>query len=373
MRIGLLLPSIVTSKNYSKNRIFAPLTPAVLLADTLVEKGHQVYFYTSRDVNTKAQVIPGDYHLTDDNVAYYQFRFRESSEKKYTTLEIIKRDFEYDLTLKAYTDALNGKLDIIHSYHDFGAHYFNELTKFPTVYTLHDPLPKDKNTVEYLRFSKFQNHSYVSISDSQRKSLLNLDFIDTVHHGLDLSEYKFNNAPKDYFIYFGRMIEAKGLDTAIQVALQLGVKLYIATSLTPANTSQDFYNTKIKPYVDGVNIKLFDYMERKDLVNLINNARAFIFPLRWQEPFGLTVIESMACGTPVVAYKNGSIPELVDNNKTGFIVDESKGIEGLKDAVLNIAHLNRKDCRKHVEEHFSKEKMTDKYIEAYIKTMGNSL
>ncbi|PIZ64526.1 hypothetical protein COU87_04340 [Candidatus Roizmanbacteria bacterium CG10_big_fil_rev_8_21_14_0_10_39_12] len=370
MRIGLLLPSLLASKKQREGRIFAPLSPAILLADTLVEKGHEVYFYTSGDVQTKAHIIFGDKRLTDSDLKYFQFRDREASEKKFTTIEIIKRDFEYDLTLKAYTDASDGKLDIIHSYHDFGAHYFHELTKFPTVFTLHNPLPQDKSTVEYLRLSKFKNHSYVSISNSQRESILTLNFVDTIYHGLNLEPYTFNNNPENYIVYFGRMIEEKGLDIAIQVALDLKIKLYIATSITPANTSQDFYNTKIKPYIDGENIKIFDYMEKNELVNIIKNAKTFLFPLRWKEPFGLTVIESMACGTPVVAFSNGSMPELIVDGKTGFLVDNSEAINGLKKAIGNINQINRKECREHIEKNFSKERMTNKYIDAYHKTIS---
>jgi UDP:flavonoid glycosyltransferase YjiC (YdhE family) len=185
MRIGLLLPSIFGANRYLKGRIFAPLSPAVALADKLVEKGHEVFFYGSRDVQTKAQIVPGDWELTDSDPFYFLFRNRDPQEQKYSTMEIIKRDFEYDLTMRAYDDAVNKKkLDIIHSYHDFGAHYFNELTHFPTVYTLHDPLPQVKDTIEYHRLSKFPNHNYVSISDSQRKGIVNLNFAGTVYHGL---------------------------------------------------------------------------------------------------------------------------------------------------------------------------------------------
>ena len=372
MRIGLLLPSVAASNAYSKSHIFAPLSLAVILADTLVQKGHEVNVYTSRDVKTIANLIPGDHHLTDDDINFFQLRFREDSEKKYKTYELIKQDFENELTLKAYGDAMNGKLDVIHSYHNFNAHYFNELTKFPTLYTLHDPLPDEKNTIEYLRFSKFANHSYVSISNSQRKGIPKLNFIDTIYHGFDLSEYPFQDKPEDYLVYFGRMIEAKGLDLAIKVAKELDLKLYIATPLSPANTDQDFYINKIKPFIDGKNIKLFGFLKKNELKKLVSNAKAFLFPLRWEEPFGLTVIESMASGTPVVAYANGSMPELIQHGKTGFLVKNEEGIEGLKKAIGNIDQIDRKDCRKHVEENFSKEKMTDRYIEAYIKTIAQS-
>lgn len=180
MKIGILLPSILTSKKYLRKRIFAPHYFVNDLSNAIVKKGHKVFLYTSKDVNTKAHVIGGDTYLTNTAPLYYQMRNREKKDRDITTTEIIKRDFEYHLTMKAYKAALDGKLDIIHA-HDFGAHYFNEVTNFPTVYTLHDPLPIPKNTIEYRRLSKFKHHNYVSISNAQRKGCLKLNFVKTIY------------------------------------------------------------------------------------------------------------------------------------------------------------------------------------------------
>lgn len=383
MKIGLLLPSIYGANRYLKGRIFAPLTPAVALADKLVEKGHSVFFYGSRDIQTKAEVIPGDWNLTDTDPFYYLFRYRDPQEQKYSTLEIIKRDFEYDLTMRAYDDAVNKKkLDIVHAYHDFGAHYFNELTRFPTIYTLHDPLPQVKDTIEYHRLSKFREHNYVSISNSQRKGVVPLNFVDTVYHGLDLKDFEFDNSPEEHLIYFGRVLEDKGADIAIGLALNSKIPLYIATSATRANKSEDFYNTKIAPYVDGKNIVLKGFFEHKEKSDFIKKGKAFIFPLRWEEPFGLTLIESMACGTPVIAYNRGSVSELVRDGVTGYVIEpedsqneskfviKKKGMEGLMEAVKRVGEIDRQACRKHVEDNFTVEKMTENYEKVYRKVLG---
>ena len=385
MRIGLLLPSIYGSSHYLKGRIFAPLTPAVALADKLVEKGHSVFFYGSRDIQTKAEIVSGDWGLTDSNPFYYLFRYRNPQEQKYSTSEIIKRDFEYDLTMRAYDDAVNKKkLDIIHSYHDFGAHYFNELTKFPTVYTLHDPLPQTKDTIEYYRLCKFKRHNYVSISNSQRKGIVNLNFVDTVYHGLNIEDYEFDENPEDHLIYFGRVLEDKGVDIAIDVALNLKIPLHIATSATRANKSEDFYNTKVAPYIDGKNIVSRGFFEGNKKSDFIRKGKAFLFPLRWDEPFGLTMIEAMACGTPVIAYNHGSVSEIVRDGLTGFIVDpddedrpgkgtwviKKQGIEGLIEAVRRIGEIDRKACRKHIEDNFTVEKMVDGYEKVYHKILN---
>ena len=146
MRIGLLIPHIYTSSVF-KDRIFAPLTLGVELANGLVKNGHEVLLYASKDVKTDAKVIPGDSRLSDEYLYYYQFRNRGEHDKEIVGVEARKRDFENDLTLKAYQHAKEGKIDIVHSFHDFLAHYFNDLTYFPTVYTLHDPLPQEKDLI----------------------------------------------------------------------------------------------------------------------------------------------------------------------------------------------------------------------------------
>lgn len=382
MRIGFLLPSIFSSNRYLKDRIFAPLTPALELVDSLVEKGHDVRFYTSRDVKTKAKIIPGDNNLTDKDLQYYLFRYRSEDEQKYSTAEIIKRDFEYGLTLEAYKDAREGKLDIIHSYHDFGAHYFNELTGFPTVYTLHDPLPSQDNTVEYYRFSQFRNHNFVSISNSQREGIINLNFVATVYHGLKLSDFEFSDKPENDLIYFGRIIEDKGTDTAIEIALEAEMPFFIATSMVRANRNQEFYDKKIAPFIDGKKVSLIGYLQGKEKSDFIKKGKAFIFPLRWSEPFGLTLIESMACGTPVIAYNRGSVSEIVRDGLTGFIIEpedskedskwaiKKKGKEGFLEAIKRIGEIDRKNCRKHVEENFTTEKMTEEYEKVYRKILN---
>lgn len=377
MRIGILLPSIFTANQYLKDRIFAPLYPALDLANTLVDRGHEVFFYSSADVQTKAHVVGGDEELIKKTPFYYLFRYREALEQKYSAIEIMKRDFEYGLTMRTYKDALSGKLDIVHSYHDFGAHYFDELTKFPTIYTLHDPMPKTKDTIEYFRLSKFKNHNYVSISNSQRNGVIKINFVATVYHGINLKDYEFNDKPENRLIYFGRILEDKGADLAIEVAKSLKIPIHIATSSIRANRSGEFYDTKIAPQIDGKNVILEGFLAGRLKSDFINKGKAFLFPLRWDEPFGLTMIEAMACGTPVIAYNRGSVSEIVRDGLTGFIIEpedsvldskwiiKKKGMAGLEEAVGRIGEIDRKACRKHVEDNFTVEKMADGYEKVY--------
>lgn len=385
MRIGLLIPSIYTSKKYGEGRIFAPLPLAVDLADRLVTGGHDVFMYTSGDVETTARVVPGNAAMLVSDPQYYQFRYRDPDEAKYTALEILKRDYEYDLTLRAYQDALAGKLDVIHSFHDFGAHYFDELTKIPTIYTLHDPLPQHAGTIEYFRYGRFAHHRYVSISNSQRESVINLNFVGTIYHGIDTGLYDFASSSGDHLIHFGRIMADKGTDMAIEVAKQAGVPITIATSAVRANRSQGFFEEKIAPQIDGVTVREVGFLEGKAKSVYIGSGRAFLFPLAWDEPFGLVMIEAMACGTPVIAYNRGSVSEIVRDGITGFIVDppenhpqqpahrakrgswiiKKPGKEGLLEAISRIGEIDRATCRVHVEEHFSTDQMVAGYEQVY--------
>lgn len=382
MKIGFLLPSIYMSDRFGKGRIFAPGVIGKTLVGGLVKKGHEVFFYTAWGVRSKATVVAGDEALLQRDLFYYLFRNRSEEEKKYTTIEIQKRDFEYALTLKAYQDGLKGRIDIMHSYHDFGAHYFHELTGFPTVYTLHDPMPVDDTTVEYHRLKRFSNHPYVSISNAQRKDFP-INFAGNVYHGINLNDYEFGEGKGNYLIHFGRILEDKGTHVAIEVAKRIGMPLRIASSGIRANTSQQYYEEKVKPSIDGVTVSEVGFQEGEEKLGYIKNAVAFLFPLQWEEPFGLVMVEAMACGTPVIAYNRGSVFEIVRDGLTGFIIEpedstgnsqwiiKKKGADGLVEAVSRIGQIDRKACRRQVEEHFTVEKMVQGYEDVYKKVLSS--
>lgn len=389
MRIGLLLPSLLAAKASLKDRIFAPLYPAVLLADGLVEKGHQVYFYSAPDVETKATVVGGNEAYLSKNLSYYQMRDRDEMKKQYTEIEIKKRDFENALTMQAYQDAKEGKLDIIHSYHDFVAHYFNELTGFPTVYTLHNPLPESTDTIEYERFALFKHHNYVSISSNQQKSVLDMHFSANIYHGTDVDGFTFyEHASDEHLVYMGRLIPDKGAAIALQVAKQLDKPMEVATSPNPSNRNQQYFDFEITPLLDEKRKLVDGMLDTKGKAAFWGKGKAFVFPLQWEEPFGLAITEAMAAGTPVIAYARGSAPELIVDGKTGFLVNESEndkrgnwvvqktGVEGLKEAVEKIYAMSEGEykqlrfaARKHVEQSFSAKKMVEEYENLYKKIL----
>ncbi len=366
-----------------KDMIFAPRELSVLLADGLVEKGHEVFFFTAPGTKTKAAVIEGDDKLIRESYIEEKIRGQNSERFKWASFYNLKRNYELDLTEKCYKMALKGNLDIVHSYHDTLAHFFDELTNFPTVYTLHDPLPTVQRSLAYWLFSKYQNHNYISISNAFRKhSHLQLGFIDTVYHGLNHKLYQFSDKPGSYLAFAGRMVKEKGLDEAIAVSEKTKIALKVATSTMLENQNTFYYNERIKPILDSSLISFVGFMNPQLKSEFFKNAQCLLFPIKWEEPFGMVMIEAMACGTPVVAYNRGSVSEIVRDGKTGFIVNDEgyqgldswiikkQGIQGLIEAVQRIGEIDRAACRKHIEENFTIEKMVKGYEEAYKKILN---
>jgi len=387
MRIGLLLPDILTADSYGKGKIFAPLSLAIDLANGLVQKGHTVYFYTSSDVKSDAMVIGGNDALLKKDIVYERAKNLDETAKKWRTDERIKAEFENELTMKAYQDAIAGKVDIMHSFHNFSAHYFDEITHFPTVYTLHDPLTQTPNTIEYERYSLFAKHKYVSISRHQRKSILSLNFVANIYHGIDLSKYPFVQNGGEDIVFIGRIVPDKGVDIAIQISLAMKKKLSIATS---DNYRQSAYYAKsIAPFEKEEKVVMHGFFPSDaEKAAFLGKAKAFLFPLQWEEPFGLTMIESMAVGTPVIAFARGSVPEIVVDGETGFLVNPSDedirgdflikktGREGMKEAVERLYALSpeeyaamRMASRKRVEEHFTTNHMVSNYESLYQRIL----
>lgn len=391
MRIGLLLPSVFTSHNYGDGMIFAPLPLAIDLANGLVKRGHEVLFYASSDVKTQATIIPGNSLLLDKTTIYKNEKIRDDPAERARVFTIVKRDFENKLTMEAYSDAVNGKIDIIHSFHDVAANYFNEVTKIPTVYTLHDPLPQKEGTIKYERMKMFQHHNYVSISLNQRKSILPLHFVANIYHGLDLANYPFSETPQEHLVSLGRLIPEKGVALAIQVALSCCVSLHNASSTAVLSRDEEYAREHINPYINGQNIVQQGYLRQPEKAAFLGDGKALIFPMQWEEPFGLTMIEAMAVGTPVLVFARGSSPEIVVDGETGFLVNPSDedirgdfiikktGKEGMKEAVERLYGLSPEEytkmryaSRKRVEDHFTAEQMVDNYEVLYQKILNKN-
>jgi len=220
-------------------------------------------------------------------------------------------------------------------------------------------LPIFKEVADVLACYKKPN--VITISNNQRKNFKNVNYLDTVYNGINLSEFKFCEKPKNYFLFMGALGEHKNPKEAILAAKKAKVKLILAGG----KKREPYFSKEIKPLIDNKQIKYIGEVSDKKRIDLCKYAKGFIFPIKWQEPFGLVMAEAMACGTPVIAYPNGAVNEVVKNKKTGFIV---KNVAGIVKAIKNIDKIERKECRKYVEENFTVEKMVDDY-EKIIKKL----
>lgn len=199
----------------------------------------------------------------------------------------------------------------------------------------------------------------ITISNAQRGQFPDLNYLATVYNGIDVRKYAFNATPSDYLLMVGTIGRHKNQAAAIRVAKKLGTKLVLAGKIR----DQDYFE-ELKKDIDGQQIKWVGELAFDQKLELYQQAKAFLFPILWDEPFGLVMIEAMSCGTPVIAFGNGAVPEVVVDGKTGFVVDNE---EGMIEAIGKIDQIKREDCRKHVEENFTVEKMVDSYEKALLK------
>lgn len=245
------------------------------------------------------------------------------------------------------------EFDIIHNHFDFLPLTYSRLIKTPMVTTIHGFSSK-KIIPVYQKYNA--GTSYVSISNSDRSS--ELDYIATVYNGIDSSKFTFNPAPKDYLLFFGRIHPDKGTWESIQIAKQANKKLIISGLIQ----DQTYFESKVKPYINNKDIVYVGNSGPKERDLLLGEARALLHPINFDEPFGLSVAEAMFCGTPVVAFKKGSMPELIKHAATGFLVNT---VNEAVNSLDKIDSIDRKYCRSWALSNFSTEQMVDGYLKVY--------
>lgn len=307
------------------------------VTETLVERGHDVTLYATGDSVTNGRlksVCPRGYEDDPD-----------IDPKVWESLHISQLFEEAD------------QYDIIHNHFDFLPLTYSAMTKTPVVTTIHGFSSTDILPV-YQKYNK-KSH-YVSISDSDRAP--SLDYEATVYHGIELHEFEFQEHPDDYLLFFGRIHPDKGAREAIEIARACDRRLILAGIIQ----DQEYFKTEVEP-------ELYDKVEYIGSVGpekrnkLLGNASVLLHPIFFDEPFGLSIIESMACGTPVIAFDRGSMPELIENGYNGYLVIN---VDEAVEAVADVEKIRRADCRAHVEEHFTVERMVDGYEEVFNKVIS---
>jgi len=313
-----------------------------ILCEELIKKGHDVTLYATACSKTSAKLKP-----------VIQEPMRKSNVK-----------FPIHCELKAISELGKDhkKFDIIHNHMGYQLLPFADFMDVPVVTTLHGAFVV-KEDISFYNF--YSNLNYISISNSQRKGAPDLNYISTVYNGIQIEKYPFNPEPdlKDpYLTFLGRFSEEKGPHLAIEIAKATGMKLILAGKIDPNYADEVYFEAKVKPLIDNKQIQFIGELQHKEKVELLKNSVATLHPVTWPEPFGLVMAESMACGTPVLALNQGSIPEVIAHNKTGFVEND---VKSLIKHVQNIHKIDRKTCREHIKDNFSGEKMTEGYLHSY--------
>lgn len=310
------------------------------LSDTLVDLGHDVTLFASAETVTKAELVA----CRDQAIRLDRALFKSDVAAHLTMLhEVRERADDFDV--------VHFHVDLLHM------PLFRDMAE-RTLTTLHGRLDiKDLPTF----YACFPGFPLVSISDDQRRALPRLSWLGTVHHGLPHDLYRPVAHPDgDYLAFLGRISPEKRPDRAIEIARRAGMKLKIAAKVDPADRT--YFRQTIAPLLDHPLVEYVGEIGDAAKADFLGNAQALLFPIDWPEPFGLVMIEAMACGTPVIAFRRGSVPEVVEHGVTGLIVDD---IDGASRAVERVGALDRTHIRQTFERRFTAEVMARKYLRLY--------
>jgi len=303
------------------------------ITEGLIEKGIDVTLFATADSITKGKL---------ESVCEYSYSEHTELDPKVCECLHISNMMEQA-----------GKFDLIHNNFDFLPLTYSRLIKTPMVTTIHG-FSSQKILSVYIKYNS--TNTYVSISDSDRSP--ELDYAATVYNGINTDEFTFRSEPEDYLLFFGRIHPEKGTSESIQIAKKCGRKLIISGLIQ----HQEYFDSMVKPFINNDDIIYVGNSGPAERDKLLGEAFALLHPVSFEEPFGLSVAESMLCGTPVIAYNRGSMLELILDGKTGFLVNN---IDDAVGAVNNIKSLDRRYCREYAALKYSRQKMIEGYLEVY--------
>jgi glycosyltransferase involved in cell wall biosynthesis len=315
------------------------------LTEELVRLGHDVTLFASGDSETSAELEPcwpealrlNQGHL--DPMLAYAVMLQRLAERA-------------------------GEFDIIHAHVDWLHIPLLRGRGAPFVTTLHGRL--DLPNLPECVARCFADASMISVSNAQRTPLPHAHWVATIQHGIPLDQFAPNFAPHRYLAFLGRIAPEKGPESAIRLAQAAGLPLKIAAKVDKSD--REYFDNRVKPLIDGDKIQFIGEIDERRKQAFLGNAAALLFPVCWPEPFGLVLIEAMACGTPVIAFRAGSVPEIVENGITGFVVDPDKA----STAIYRVASLDRRKVRERFEQRFTGRRMAEDYLRSYEQVLAMS-
>lgn len=315
------------------------------LTEELVDQGHDVTLFASGDSVTHAELVP-------------------------ITPRALRLDPACEDPLAHHIIALEtvvqraAEFDVIHYHIDYLHFPVSRRLSTPQVTTLHGRLDiRDLHPI----YREFHDAPVVSISSVQREPLRHANWVGTVQHGLPTELYEPGYEPQPYFVFLGRISPEKRPDRAITIAKEAGVPLRIAAKVDAAD--KQYFERRVEQLLDHPLVHYIGEVGESEKAELLGNAQALLFPIDWPEPFGLVLIEAMACGTPVIAFRCGSVPEVIEDGVTGFIVDD---LDGAVAAVRRVHTLDRRRIRREFEHRFSASRMAHDYVSLYEHLIATS-
>lgn len=324
------------------------------LTEELVRQGHDVTLFACGTSQTKAKLI----------ATYPRPLFRDNIPWTNVTYPLLHLTEAFDRA---------DEFDILHVHlnksSDYLAMPLAKSMAHKVVFTLHFPYPASQNRMDrHAVFQKYKDLHFISISNSQRTGGEKLNWLATVYNGIDLAPYTLNLRPEPYFMWLGKFNPDKGVVEAIQAAKLAGVKLILVGKVDQLEEEDKiYYEKEVAPLINGEQVTYIGELGNPQKNRYLGGAMGFLNPIKWNEPFGLTMVESMACGTPVIAFAAGSAPEVIADAKTGFLVTN---VAEMAARIKEIAKIDRQTCRTRVEERFSAQQMTNNYLTAYEKLLA---
>lgn len=359
MNIATMVRGYITAP-HPKDIIYAPIDIAITLSEQLTKRGHHVTYFGPTGTNMEAAI---ETHNLPPLVRDQQ-SFQELLHNVDLMVHGMPASREHFYALDMFKRARAGEFDLLHFHHpEVALPYAKLFPDVPVVFTLHDPVSEWYKDMFELHTSP--NQHFISISNNQRRTAPDLPYAATIYNGTNTELFTYEEDRDGFLLFAGRLVAEKGIKEAVEVAQMTNHRLLI---IGPTyNDNRSAFDRFVKPHLNE-KILYLGFLEQSQVVPYYQKAKALLIPIQWEEPFGLTMIEAMSCGTPVLAMNRGSVPEIIADSKTGFIVNS---VAEMAEAVGKVDQIQAQDCREYVQERFSNERMVDDYEKAFVEILAS--